>query len=78
VEEVEGEQTNELKTLHAQLEVTQNIVNNLSMQLTHLRDQMTEQRKLTNRQRMGLLQSGPSLANLTPLERLNPTSKSFP
>merc|ERR1719348_501251 len=29
VEEVEGEQTNELKTLHAQLEVTQNIVNNL-------------------------------------------------
>jgi len=62
VEEVEGEQ-NELKTLHAQLEVTQGIISNLSVQLSHLRDQMTEQRKL--KQRMGLLQSGPSLANLT-------------
>ncbi|XP_023342605.1 inositol 1,4,5-trisphosphate receptor, partial [Eurytemora carolleeae] len=61
VEEVEGEQ-NELRTLQAQLEATQSIMNNLSVQLSNLRDQMTEQRKL--KQRMGLLQSGPSYANL--------------
>merc|ERR1711915_1054001 len=57
VEEVEGEQ-NELRTLQAQLEATQALMNNLSLQLGNLRDQMTEQRKL--KQRMGLLQSGPS------------------
>lgn len=61
VEEVEGEQ-NELRTLQAQLDATQNIMRDLSVQLANLRDQMTEQRKL--KQRMGLLQTAPSLLNI--------------
>lgn len=61
VEEVDGEQ-NELKTLQCQLDQTQKLVQQLSSQLADLRDQMTEQRK--HKQRMGLLNSAPSLINL--------------
>ena len=61
VEEVEGE-TNEWRTLHNQLEATQDLVKTLSTQLADLRDQMTEQRK--QKQRIGLLNNAPSLLNL--------------
>jgi len=61
VEDVDGEQ-NELKTLQAQLDQTDRLVQQLSSQLADLRDQMTEQRK--HKQRMGLLNSAPSLVNL--------------
>ena len=61
VEEVEGE-TNEWRTLHNQLEQTQDLVKTLSSQLADLRDQMTEQRK--QKQRIGLLNNAPSLLNL--------------
>jgi inositol 1,4,5-triphosphate receptor type 1 len=61
VEDVEGEQ-NEWRTLHGQLEATQQLVKTLSTQLGDLRDQMTEQRK--QKQRIGLLNSAPSLLNL--------------
>ena len=61
VEEVEGE-TNEWRTLHNQLEATQELVKTLSSQLADLRDQMTEQRK--QKQRIGLLNNAPSLLNL--------------
>merc|ERR1719219_1374070 len=61
VEEVEGE-TNEWRTLHNQLEATQDLVKTLSSQLADLRDQMTEQRK--QKQRIGLLNNAPSLLNL--------------
>eukprot|EP00095_Tigriopus_kingsejongensis_P011560 maker-scaffold768_size100864-snap-gene-0.9 protein:Tk11560 transcript:maker-scaffold768_size100864-snap-gene-0.9-mRNA-1 annotation:"inositol -trisphosphate receptor" len=61
VEDVEGEQ-NEWRTLHNQLEATQNLVKTLSSQLSDLRDQMTEQRK--QKQRIGLLNNAPSLVNL--------------
>ena len=60
-EEVEGE-TNEWRTLHNQLEATQELVKTLSSQLADLRDQMTEQRK--QKQRIGLLNNAPSLLNL--------------
>eukprot|EP00092_Neocalanus_flemingeri_P012650 GFUD01013633.1.p1 GENE.GFUD01013633.1~~GFUD01013633.1.p1 ORF type:complete len:2696 (-),score=487.89 GFUD01013633.1:214-8301(-) len=61
VEDVDGEQ-NEWKTLQGQLDQTQKLVQQLSSQLADLRDQMTEQRK--HKQRMGLLNSAPSLVNL--------------
>lgn len=61
VEEVEGE-TNEWRTLHSQLDATQDLVKILSSQLADLRDQMTEQRK--QKQRIGLLNNAPSLLNL--------------
>jgi len=61
VEDVEGEQ-NEWRTLQAQLEATQQMVTTLSSQLGDLRDQMTQQRK--QKQRIGLLNSAPSLVNL--------------
>merc|ERR1712141_54309 len=61
VEEVDGE-TNEWRTLHNQLEATQELVKTLSSQLADLRDQMTEQRK--QKQRIGLLNNAPSLLNL--------------
>jgi len=61
VEDVDGEQ-NEWKTLQGQLDQTQRLVQALSSQLADLRDQMTEQRK--HKQRMGLLNSAPSLVNL--------------
>ncbi len=61
MEEVEGEQ-NEYRTLHSQLEATQDLVRTLSEQLSDLRDQMTEQRK--QKQRIGLLNNAPSLLNL--------------
>nr|XP_040580259.1 inositol 1,4,5-trisphosphate receptor-like isoform X2 [Lepeophtheirus salmonis] len=61
VEDVDGEQ-NEWRSLHNQLEATQGLVQILSSQLTELRDQMTEQRK--QKQRMGLLNTTPSLLNL--------------
>merc|ERR1712117_350884 len=61
VEEVEAEQ-NEYRTLHSQLEATQELVKKLSDQLSDLRDQMTEQRK--QKQRIGLLNNAPSLLNL--------------
>ncbi len=61
VEDVEGEQ-NEWRTLHNQLEATQQLVRTLSSQLADLRDQMTEQRK--QKQRIGLLNNAPSLLNL--------------
>lgn len=53
-DEGEGEQM-ELRTLQAQLENTTLIVTQLSLQLTELKDQMTEQRK--QKQRIGLLNS---------------------
>ncbi|KAK3929989.1 Inositol 1,4,5-trisphosphate receptor [Frankliniella fusca] len=53
-DESEGEQM-ELRSLQAQLEITQSLVQHLSQQLTELRDQMTEQRK--QKQRIGLLNS---------------------
>ncbi|XP_022242149.1 inositol 1,4,5-trisphosphate receptor-like isoform X2 [Limulus polyphemus] len=52
----EGEQ-NEMRTLQAQLDLTQKLVATLSQQLTELRDQMTEQRK--QKQRLGLLGAPP-------------------
>merc|ERR1719516_46183 len=61
VEDVDGEQ-NEWKTLQGQLDQTQKLVQQLSSQLADLRDQMTEQRK--HKQRMGLLNSAPSLINI--------------
>jgi len=61
VEDVDGEQ-NEWKTLQSQLDQTQRLVQQLSSQLADLRDQMTEQRK--HKQRMGLLNSAPSLINI--------------
>lgn len=61
VEDVEGE-TNEWRSLHNQLEATQELVKTLSSQLADLRDQMTEQRK--QKQRIGLLNNAPSLLNL--------------
>ena len=45
-----------------QLDQTQKLVQQLSSQLADLRDQMTEQRK--HKQRMGLLNSAPSLINI--------------
>ncbi|XP_076236101.1 inositol 1,4,5-trisphosphate receptor-like isoform X3 [Calliopsis andreniformis] len=51
-DEGEGEQI-ELRSLQSQLESTQHLVKCLSQQLTELHDQMTEQRKQT--QRIGLL-----------------------
>ena len=61
VEDVEGEQ-NEWRTLQAQLDATQQLVQTLSCQLGDLRDQMTQQRK--QKQRIGLLNSAPSLVNI--------------
>ena len=61
VEDVEGEQ-NEWRSLHNQLEATQELVKTLSSQLSDLRDQMTEQRK--QKQRIGLLTNAPSLLNM--------------
>uniref|UniRef100_A0A146L7A0 Inositol 1,4,5-trisphosphate receptor n=1 Tax=Lygus hesperus TaxID=30085 RepID=A0A146L7A0_LYGHE len=53
-DESEGE-TIELRSLQAQLELTQKLVQTLSSQLSQLKDQMTEQRK--QKQRIGLLNS---------------------
>ena len=47
---------------YLQLDQTQKLVQQLSSQLADLRDQMTEQRK--HKQRMGLLNSAPSLINI--------------
>ncbi|NP_001191618.1 inositol trisphosphate receptor [Aplysia californica] len=52
-EDSEGEQ-NEIRSLQLQLDVTTQLVQKLSQQLTELKEQMTEQRK--QKQRYGLLQ----------------------
>jgi len=69
VEDVEGEQ-NEWRTLHNQLEATQELVKTLSNQLSDLCDQMTEQRK--QKQRIGLLNNAPSLLNMGQQQQQQP------
>ena len=73
VEEVEGEQ-NEWRTLHDELEATQELVKTLSNQLSDLCDQMAEQRK--QKQRIGLLNNAPSVLSMAGLHSVEVLQKS--